>query len=136
MRLSKRSSTITKRIQRAQLLLPSRRHDDLRENQWRFPPSAIHALLYIQTAKQTTTSHAWASSTPPPRLSNSAEARTSTTTMLPLISHRARLRPGHRHEDRHRPTQTLTQKTPSPRPRPSPLPHLSTRPPPRLATSD
>jgi len=37
---------------------------------------------YCPTAKQTTTSHAWASSTPPPRLSNSAEARTSISTVL------------------------------------------------------
>ena len=54
--------------------------------------------------------------------------------LLQPCSHRARMRPGHRHEDRHRPTQTPTQKTPSPRPRPPPLPHPFTRPHPRLAT--
>jgi len=32
------------RLQRAQLFLPSRHHDDLQENQWRFPPSAIHTV--------------------------------------------------------------------------------------------
>jgi hypothetical protein len=85
---------------------------------------------YCPTAKHTTTSHAWASSTPPPRPSNSAWH----VLLLQRCSHRARMRPVHRHEDRHRPTQTPTQKTPSPHPRPPPRPHPFTRPHPRLAT--
>jgi hypothetical protein len=34
------------RLQRVQLLLPSRRHDEIRDNQWRFPPSvtSIHTV--------------------------------------------------------------------------------------------
>ena len=43
---------------------------------------------------------------------------------------RARLRPGHLHEDRHRPTQTPAQKTNSPVSRPPLLPPPSTRTPP------
>jgi hypothetical protein len=47
-------------------------------------------LLYCPTAKHTTTSHAWASSTPPPRPSNSVVARTSTTTVQSSGSHAPR----------------------------------------------
>jgi hypothetical protein len=50
--------------------------------------------------------------------------------------HWARLRLGHRHEDRHQPTQTPSQKTNSPRSQPPLLSHPSTRTPPLLATSD
>ncbi len=43
-------------------------------------------FTYCLTAKQQTTSHAWASSIHPPRHSNNAEARTSITIAPPLAS--------------------------------------------------
>jgi hypothetical protein len=113
---SRRSSTTTNTTTTC-AISSSSPPDDLRENQRRLSPSALHSV-----------------SRPSSKLLHTHGYHRSIPSGLVLQSrrHRPRVRPGHRNEDRHRPAQAPSQKAPSPRPRPPPLSHPSTRPPPRL----
>jgi hypothetical protein len=115
------------RLQRVQqrVLLPPGSHDDLRENQRRFSPSALHTisppssklLLHMhghpQAFKQRRGSYFYYN-----RAAIGLACAQATAMRIDIAPHKP------------------PQKAPSPRPRPPPLSHPSTRPPPRLITLD
>jgi hypothetical protein len=107
------------RLQRAQFLLPPRSHDDLRENQRRLSPSALHTVSPPSTKLLHT--HGHHQSTPP-------GIQTTPRLVLILQSRRTRprVRPGHRNEDRHRPHKRPRKKTPHHVPTPSTFTSLHT----------
>ena len=74
------------RLQRAQLPLPSACHDDLRENQRRLPPPAIHTIPPPSSELFSLFHTRRGILTPPPRHTNNAGARTSTTIATTSVS--------------------------------------------------
>ena len=89
---------------RAQFLLPHGSHDDLRENQRRLPPPALHTVS--PPSSKLLHTHGHHRSIPPgiqttPRL----------VLLLQSRRHRPRVRPGHCNEDRHRPHKRPRKKT-------------------------